>query len=204
LNLVSVGKNVEDKKKTILYGHLDIINSTGEITNKRIEPNYNNLEIFDFNVILLDHMIGNTDTSLVHRSTFEEYGTHDESLETNEDYELWLRYCLVHNCRLHLVPKTIAKYRIHFSQITITTRKERIKRIQQFKNSTLEKLNPKDRLLYEKSLLRYKKTKPFIVKFGFFVRNNIIFNLPLPISNRIMIFIRSHDSRFRKIAGFDQ
>jgi len=203
-NLVSVGKNIEDKKITMLYGNIDVISSTGEIKNKRIEPNYNNLEVFDFNVILLDHMIAGPASSLIHKSTFEEYGVYDGSLKTGEDYELWLRYCLLHGCRLHLVPKTIAKYRSHSAQITITTRKERIKRLDLMRNSVLEKLNPKDRLLYEKALLRHKKTKPFIVKFGFFVRNNIIFNLPVPISNRIMLFIRSHDVRFRKAAGLDQ
>jgi len=203
-DLVSVGKNIEDKKNTMLYGHIDIISSTGEIINKKISPNYNNLENFDLNVILLDHMIAGPACSLIHRSTFEEYDMYDESLETGEDYELWLRYCLLHNCRLHLVPKTIAKYRFHSSQITITTKKERIKRVHQIQNSTLEKLNPKDRLLYEKALLRYKKTKSFNLKFAFFVRDNIIFNLPVPISNRIMMFIRSQDVRFRKVVGLDQ
>jgi len=56
-NLVSIGKNIEDKKNTMLYGHLDIINSAGKIIRKKIEPNYNNLENFDFNVILLDQYV---------------------------------------------------------------------------------------------------------------------------------------------------
>jgi len=187
----------------MLYGHIDMISSTGEIKNKIIESDYNNLEIFDFNVILLDHMIGNPAASIIHKSTFEEYGTYDESRKIPEDYELWLRLCLLHNCRLHLVPKTVAKYRIHSSQITISTRKERLKNITQMKNFALEKLNPKDRLLYEKALLRYKKTKPLILRFGFFIRNNIIFNLPIPISNRIMMFVRSLSDGHKKRLGLD-
>jgi len=183
-----------------MYGHLDIINSSGKILRKRIELDYNNLEIFDFNVILLYHFMGVPSSSLIHRSTIDEYGMFNESIETSSDYELWLRYCLLHNCRLHLVPKTIGKYRIHSTQITIITRKERLENNNQIRKSTLEKLNPKDRLLYEKALFRYKKTRPFSLKFWFFVRNNIIFHLPLPISIliRIFTFIRSIHDRFKK------
>jgi len=114
---------------------------------------------------------------------------------------LWLRYCLLHGCRLYQIPKTIVKHRIHPTQLTIARKKEGVKNSNQIRNSILEKLNPKDRLLYEKALLRYKKSKPFILKFWFFVRNNIIFNLPLPISMRIMIFVRSLSDGFRKRVG---
>jgi len=203
-NLVSVGKNIEDKKKTMLYGHFDVISSTGEIRSKKIEPNYNNLEIFDFNVILLDHMLAIHIASLIHRSTFEEYGMYDESIESAEDYELWLRYCLLHRCRLHLVPKPIVKRRIHSAQITIRSPKKLSEITKQIINSTLEKLNPKDRCLYEKSLLRYKKSKPLILKIWLYVKNNIVVYLPSPISIRIMIFVRSNSERFRKVAGLDQ
>ena len=200
-NLVSVGKNIEDKKNTILYGHVDRINSTGKVTTKLIEVNYNNLEIFDFNVILLDHFVGNHTASLIHRSSFEEYGMYNESIGIGEDFELWLRYCLLHGCRLHLIPKTIVKKRIHSSQLQMTNPKKMYRVGKQFRNSILEKLNPKDRLLYEKALLRYKKTKPLILKIWLYVKHNIIVNLPLPISSRILIFVQSNDERITKFAN---
>jgi len=203
-NLITVGKNIVDKKNTILYGHFDRINSTGRKITKVTESNYNNLEIFDFNVILLDHFLAWPCTSLIHRSTFEEYGMYDESIEISEDYELWLRYCLLHRCRLHLVPKTIVKYRIHSAQITSISPKKMLEISKQIINSTLEKLNPKDRRLYEKSLLRYKKNRPLMLKLWHFTKNNIILNLPSPISIRIMFFVRSNNERFRKVTGLDQ
>jgi len=123
-NLVSVGKNIEDKKNTILYGYIDRINLTGKVT-KKPESNYNNLEIFDFNVILLDHFIANHNASLIHRSSFEEYGMYNESIEISEDYELWLRYCLLHGCRLHQIPKTIVKSRIHSAQYSLKNSKKK-------------------------------------------------------------------------------
>jgi len=203
-NLVSVGKNVEDKKKTMLYGHLDIINSSGKILSKRIEPNYNNLKNFDFNIILLDHMMANPVSKIIHRSTFEEYGMYDESNTCSEDYELWLRYCILHNCRLHLVPKTIAKLRMHSGQLTQISIKNQLIESDQIRNSTLEKLNPKDRLLYEKALLRYKKRKPLILKIWHFSKNNIIVNLPSPILNRIMLYARSLNEGTRKFLGLGE
>ena len=50
---------IKDKKNAILYSNYDIINSEGKIIKQFIEPDYNKLSTFDFNVILLDHHIGN-------------------------------------------------------------------------------------------------------------------------------------------------
>jgi len=191
-NLVSVGKNIEDKRKTMLYGHYDLIDSTSKVTGKKIQPNYNNLEIFDFNVILLHHFIGLPSSSLIHRSTIEEYGLLNESFERGEDYEFWLRNCLLHNCRLRLVPKTIVKYRIHSNQIMVRTVTGHKNTGKQIRESILEKLNSNDRLLYEKSYLKYRKSKPLSLKIWYFILN-IILKLPPSISGRIMIFVRRKD-----------
>jgi len=201
-NLVTVGKNIEDKKNTMLYGHFDHIDSTSEIIDTKIELNHNHLKIFDFNAILLDHMFGFHGSSLIHRSTLEEYGLFDESIPNTVDYELWLRYCILYNCRLHLVPKTIAKYRIHSTQLTITTRKKKLALDNQIRNSILEKLNSKDRLLYEKLLLKYKKNRPLILRIWYFIRDNIVFKFPSSIVTRIMIFVDSEKGIVRKFIKF--
>jgi len=202
-SLVSVGKNIEIKKKTMLYGHLDVINSSGEILRKIIYPNYNNLKIFDFNVILLDHMMAIPLSNLIHTSTIEEYGMFNESNTCTEDYELWVRYCLLHGCQLHLIPKTIGKYRIHSGQTSHLSRKIMLEETNQIRNSALEKLNPKDRFMYGKALLRYKKSKPLIFKIWRFA-NNIVVNLPSPILNSIKFFFRSMNEETRKFLGLEQ
>jgi len=203
-DLITVGKNIEDKKNTILYGHYELINSNGSTISKPLEPNYNDLEIFDFNVILLDHFLAWPCTTLIHRSTIDAYGMYDESTKTQDDYELWLRYCILHSCRLYLIPKKMVKYRIHSNQVTSRSMKKMEEETNQIIKSTLEKLNSKDRLLYEKSLLRYKKNKPLMRKLWFFIRNKIILNLPSPISNRIYLFIRFNKDRIRKVVGLEQ
>ena len=72
---------------------------------------------FEVNVILLDHFIGNGTTSLIHKSLFEKYGYFDDKIGFMEDFELWLRLCLQFNCRIHLVSKILAKYRVHEQQL---------------------------------------------------------------------------------------
>jgi len=57
--LIKESQKIKDKKNAILYSNYDIINSEGKIIKQFIEPDYNKLSTFDFNVILLDHHIGN-------------------------------------------------------------------------------------------------------------------------------------------------
>lgn len=41
-----------------------------------------------------------------------------ETVGFQEDYEFLLRCCILHGCSLHLIPKNIAKYRVHENQLT--------------------------------------------------------------------------------------
>lgn len=55
---------------------------------------------------------------MFHKSIFERCGPFDEAPGFSKDYEFWLRRCLIHGCRLRLVPRNTARYRIHGSQPT--------------------------------------------------------------------------------------
>ena len=57
---------------------------------------------------------------MFHRSVFERCGPFDESIGFAEDYEFWLRCCLLHGYRLYLVLRNIARYRMHESQLSST------------------------------------------------------------------------------------
>jgi len=152
--LMSVATKLEDKKQTILYGNYQHMDSKGKIIDTVEESDYNSLSNFDFNVRLLDHHIGNEDTVLIHKSTVNEFGFYKEKIPF-EDYELRLRYCILHGCRFVLIKKTIAKYRIHFDQI----RKQRIqlylKEIEKIRKSILSKLPEAEQQKYEQALKLY-------------------------------------------------
>jgi len=175
--LVSEAKKIKDKTSTILISNYYNIDSKGKIIDEVIVPNYNEVDPFDLNVILLDHDFGNSSTSLIHKSTIAKYGMFNETV-IFEDYELWLRYCLLHNCRLHLVQKTLAKRRIHQGQITKVRTRVSLEQQDKIKKSVLDKLNPADRTKYEIALRQYKKSKPIIEKCKYFVRYKLFRLLP--------------------------
>ena len=181
--LLSEAKNLSDKKNTILYANYDFIDSEGKIIGRKLEPNYNDLSDFDFNVILLDHHIGNQDTVLMNKSTMDKYGLFDENLG-QEDYELHLRYCLTNHCRLRLVQKPVAKYRIHKEQISRANVRKR-GYSDKIRNHVLNKLEPTQREKYQIALSQYKKNKPLIIKIQQLIGNFLFSNLPAAISNRI-------------------
>jgi len=185
VELISEAKKLSDKKHTILYGNFDNIDSESKLIDHVIEPNYNDLNSFDFNVILLDHLIGNGTTSLVHKSTIDEYGLYKEKIDF-EDYELWLRYCILHSCRLRLVPKKIAMYRIHSGQLTKAKLKKGTDVRDNLRKSILDQLSPTDRKKYEDALRLYRKNKTIIEKSKYFVRYNLFRVLPVSLSNKML------------------
>jgi glycosyltransferase involved in cell wall biosynthesis len=183
--LISESNNLENKKKCILYSNYDILNSEGKIVKHFIEPNYNNLSNFELNVILLDHHIGNGTTSLIHKSAIDEYDLFDENIGFAEDYELWLRYCLLHDCRLHLVPKILAKYRTHETQLSKERMLEAFENKEVIRKTILSKLPTNEREKYEIALKQYRKNKDFLVRSRHTIRDIMLKVLPKSCSNKI-------------------
>lgn len=191
-DLLNEFSKYENKKNTILYSNFDLIDSEGEIISQNIEPNYNELSNFEFNVILLDHFVGNAITSLIHKSTLDEYGLFDENIGLLEDSELWLRYCILHNCRLYLMPEILAQYRVHESQLTKTKILKSIETGAKLRKMLLEKLEPELREKYVISLKKFKKSKTFSVRSRRVLRNVMIKYLPSSLSTKVLkIYLES-------------
>ncbi len=182
--LIKESEKITDKTNVIFYSNYDVINSKGEIIRQFIEPDYNGLSTFRFNVILLDHHIGNGTTSLIHKSMFERYGLFNETIGYSEDHELWLRFCLIHKCRLHLIPKILAKYRVHKEQLTQTKRDESISHSIYVKNSVLDTLSENEKIKYEIELEKYRKQKP--IKIRKRIRNILFLILPKRVFDKII------------------
>jgi teichuronic acid biosynthesis glycosyltransferase TuaG len=154
----------ERAKSFIFYSSYDIIDENSNVVGEFIEPNYNNLNRLQRNAILLDHYIGNGSTSLIHRSIFDRCGVFDESVGFKEDYEFWLRCCIVDDCDLFLIPQKLAKYRVHSTQLTKKKVRENLEHVNMIKNLTLGKLPEGKRKQYLYELKNYQKTKPIKVK----------------------------------------
>lgn len=184
-------ENLEDKKNTILYSNYDIIDSEGNKIDQFIEPNYNNLSKFEFNVILLDHFVGNGSTSLIHKTALDDYGYFDENIGYKEDYELWLRFCLLYQCRLHLIPKTLVKYRIHEKQLSQVRLTKSFNQTNHIRKIVLNKLNFGQQEEYELALKQYQKNKPISERSRHAGRDFIFKLLPKSFSNRILKYYMS-------------
>ena len=184
--LIKESQKIKDKKNTIFYSNYDVINSEGKTLKQFIEPDYNNLSTFDFNVLLLDHHIGNGITSLIHKSAFERYGGFDETIGYAEDYELWLRFCLIHKCRLHLIPKILAKYRVHEAQLTQSKIGESIHKANDIRGMILEKIEANEQKKYKMALKEIKKKKPTLVKIRHSIRDSMIRIFPKTVTDNIL------------------
>ena len=183
--LIDEAKLLPDKRY-ILYSNYDIIDAHGKIIDKVTEPNYNELDFFSMNVILLDHFIGNGTTSLIHKSIIDEFGMFNETIGYKEDYELWLRYNVLYNCGLHLVPKNLAKYRVHQKQLTKENISISLSQTNAIRKLILEKLSQEERKKYENALKKYQKTKPLTSRGRYILRDIMLAVLPKSVSGSIL------------------
>lgn len=184
--MILESSKVENKESTIFYSNYDIINSDGDTVEKFIEPNYNQLETFQQGVILLDHYFGNGTTSLIHRSAIQRYGAFNETIGYKEDYEFWLRYCVLHKCRLHLIPKTLAKYRVHQKQLTKEKATISLAQTNKIRKFILDKIPPEELTKYEKAIKEYQKSKPLTSRGRHMLRDAMFKVLPKSVSGSIL------------------
>ncbi len=192
--LVDAAAKIQDKN-TVIYSNYDIIDETGKVVKQFIEPDYNDMEQFEKNTILLDHFYGNAGTALIHKSIFDRFGLYDETIGFQEDYELWLRLCLQHDCRLYLLPKILMGYRVHQNQLTVRNQDKNLANAKKIRQLVLQRLEPQLQEKYQKSLKKYQNTKPLSVKSRHVARDIIFKVLPRSISNKILDSYMSRKER---------
>jgi glycosyltransferase involved in cell wall biosynthesis len=171
---------------TIFYSNYNLIDTSSKVVDTFIEPNYDNLSNFEKNVILLDNYYGNGTTSLIHKSIFDRFGMFDENIGFQEDYEFWLRCCLLHGCQIHLVPEILASYRIHEGQLTKKKTYESLEHANLIRNMVLDKLPTNEKIRYVKAWNNYKKQKPLKIRIRRKIRDSMFQILPKNISNIIL------------------
>ncbi|MFZ1678246.1 MAG: glycosyltransferase [Saprospiraceae bacterium] len=157
-----------DIENKILYSNVDYIDAAGKVIGHLIEPNYNKLDDFERNTILLDHNIGIPSTWLIHKSVIEHCGLFDEITE-HDDYEYHLRACLLHHCQFHLVEKKTVRYRFHAQQFTWQV-------MRKFQNQDvvvagiLAKLDGDERKKYQNALIRLRANRSLFEKTAHWIK----------------------------------
>ena len=147
-------------------------------------------------VVLLDHFQGNATTSLIAKEAFEKYGLFDESIGYQEDYELWLRLCILHDFRIHLIPKVLAKYRIHDMQLSQTKKQLHETQAQTIIQKILSQVKHQDRLGLEEGLKKYQNKKKSISIKGKRALYNLLFKvLPKDTFYKILKLYRHRERK---------
>ena len=183
LEIKKLGKDAEN---CILYSNYDLIDQRGNVMDTFVEPNYNSFSAFQKNVILLDHYYGNGTTSIMHKSIFEKCGSFDESLKFKDDYEFWLRCCILFNYNLHLLPENLAQYRIHQNQMTQVRYDDALEKIQNIKSLIINQLSEESKTKYLSALKQYQKQKPLATRIRKSSRDIIFKILPKSTSKKIL------------------
>ena len=150
-----------------------------------LSGDYNRMSDFERNVILFHHFYGHGITSMFHRSIFAECGPFDEALPFSEDYEFWLRCCVLHGYRMRYVAANIADNRIHPSQLSATRRPEFVENGERIRRSVLDQLPADVAARYASEAARYDPT-PRLVRIRRRARDAALGLLPAPAANRIV------------------
>lgn len=185
--LVDEVKSFRDNPKScIFYTHYETIDASSKKISDYIEPDYNELTNFEKNVILLDHHVGNVNSCLMHKSIFDKCGKFSSEIKYREDYEFWLRCCLLYNYTIYLVPQITLKYRIHKKQLTKLNMFDSLERTEKVRKLVLGKLESSLQEKYLKSLEQYKKRKPLSVRGRHAIRDVMFKVLPKSTSKKIL------------------
>jgi len=184
--LSEIEKLGNESHHCIFYSNYDLIDKNGEHIREYIESDYNSLEPFKRNVILLDHFYGNGTTSIMHKSIFDKCGLFDETLGYKDDYEFWLRCCILFGYNLHFVNENLAKYRIHESQLTKKRYDDALEKIDHIRSTIITQLSPDLQTKYLTALKNYKKQKPLKTKIRQNIRDLMFKILPKSTSNKIL------------------
>lgn len=184
-----VGEAKKFDENIIVYSNWEIIDENNKKLRSFSEQNYNDLEIFDFNVRLLDGQQINVNTALIPSLLFKK-GCLMQSLNDPVviDYDFFLRAGILYNTKFHLIPKSLLKYRIHSNQLSHSGITDSLSYLSEVRNQILSKLDNGKKEQYQTALKKFQKEKPLIKKtmeLGLKIASS---TLPESITERLLLF----------------
>jgi len=108
----------EEGRAEVAYGDFLRIDSSGREIGLYRSRGFRTQD--DFVVELWYHFVGSAGAALISRDCFGRVGLFDESIRYGEDYDWWLRAALIHGIRFVHAPVTVARYRVHPGQISMS------------------------------------------------------------------------------------
>ena len=152
-------------ENTIIYSNWELINENNEVIRDFEETNCNDLNIFDYNIRLLDGQQINVNTTLIPRILFDR-GCIFRQLKDMVaiDYDFFLRAGIIYNTKFQLIEKNLLRYRIHQEQLSHKNITKTLSYITELKEEILSQIDQLKKEKYLKSLDEYKKKKSFSKK----------------------------------------
>ena len=194
--LVSEAKNQQEN--IILYSNWEIIDENNKKLRGFSESDFNDLDVFDFNVRLLDGQQINVNTSLIPTYLFKKGCTFENLKDPVAiDYQFFLKAGIFFNVKFHLVDKVLLQYRIHQNQLSHKNIPQTLTYIEEIKTQLLSKLDESKKTQYLKALENYKKDKPISKKTmeaGLKLATNA---LPDWVTDKLLIFYLNNIRRTR-------
>jgi len=194
--LVNEAKKLSEN--TIIYSNWELIDGVGKKIRDFFESNYNELNIFEYNVRLLDGQQINVNTTLIPASLFKK-GCLIQNLEDPIaiDYDFFLRAGMLYNTKFYLISKSLVQYRIHSLQLSHKNIVKTLSYLPKVRNNIMSKLKDVDQRQYLQHLFVYKKNKSISKKtleFGLKLTKNF---LPNEITDKLLIFYVNYVRRNR-------
>lgn len=170
----------------IPYANMDYIDEQGRTILHWEEPNYNGLSDFERNTMLLHHYYGNISSCIIHKKLLARCGMFDDKIRIDEDYEMWLRFCLLYDCRLILVPGRVVRWRLHGTSGTVKKQDLAKTTDREVREEILKQLDPELRSRYVQALSKYaNQMTPLEVRIRRKIRDGIFGVLPEKWSKNI-------------------
>jgi len=184
---------VKEAKKlsqnTILYSDWEIINQKGKKLRNFHESDYNHLDVFDFNIRLLDGQQINVNTTLIPSLLFEKgCKINDLKNPIAIDYDFFLRAGILYETKFHLIRKPLIKYRIHQNQLSHRNILQSLSYLDVVRENILSQLENTKSHQYQNALKDFSSKKPLgkkTMKLGLKLASKI---LPKNITDDLLVF----------------
>jgi glycosyltransferase involved in cell wall biosynthesis len=193
--LLNTAKNVE--QNTIVYSNWNMIDESGKKLRSFSESNYNELDVFNFNIRLLDGQQINVNTTLVPNSLFLNFRMNTLIDPVLVDYDFFLRVGLLYDTKFHLIEQPLIKFRVHQKQLSHQKIMNSLKKLESIRENVLSNLDNDTQHQYLDALQNYKKTKSISKKSlesGLKLLSNI---LPDYATDKILLFYLNKIRRSR-------
>ena len=193
--LEKTAKNLDDD--TIIYSNWNIIDETGIKLRSFSESDYNQLDVFDFNIRLLDGQQINVNTTLIPSSLAKDLKMNTKIDPVLVDYDFFLRAGLLQETNFYLITKPLIDFRVHKSQLSHQNITSSLKHLESAREIILAELSEEKNNQYNDALKYYRNAKPLSRKSmeaGLKLISNL---LPHTTTDKILVFYLNKIRRTR-------